>query len=300
MALDLLNSEKMDSGFIADEFSNAIGKKKKVKKTKKKKVKKVFKKLKDKVGKTGKNFRNKFRKIVRQGILFNLKKNIHGMSTRLYPAVAPESSLKKYKKSYIAKVKKLYPELLKKWTNLGGKEKDLKDAILEGSKRRFLRGKISFDASSNNDVYAEFYETYRSFLYDENLSNAEGDEESDVDEIPDEEETKKSTRGFFAWLRRLFKKEDALENPYESGTSESSEFSEDEKADEANVPSDSEAGEIDELEKTSKEDDAGGESDEESDTDDDKIFGINKTYFWIGFGLIALLGGILVYKKLKK
>jgi ElaB/YqjD/DUF883 family membrane-anchored ribosome-binding protein len=96
--LDLINSD-----LLGEEYSDAIGKKlrdkfkkgkdkikDKIKKGKDKikdKIKKVTTNLKDKVGKAGKNFRNNFRRVMRKGILFNVKNNIHGVASKLYPAV---------------------------------------------------------------------------------------------------------------------------------------------------------------------------------------------------------------------
>ena len=82
--------------------------------------KKQVTKLKDKVGKLGKNFRNKFRSVMRKGILFNIKNNIHGTASRLYPAVASDNEVasKKYKKSFVGKSRNMYSQVVKQWESL--------------------------------------------------------------------------------------------------------------------------------------------------------------------------------------
>ena len=104
-------------------------------------IKKKVTKLKDKIGKAGKAFRNRFRGILRKGVLKNISRNVHGMATRLYPAVAPADAISKarFKKPFVAKSKKIYSELLSKWKKMGGEEKDLKDAIISGSSKGIFK-----------------------------------------------------------------------------------------------------------------------------------------------------------------
>lgn len=116
-------------------------------------IKKKVTKLKDKLGKVGKDFRNRVRGVLRKGILKNISRNVHGMATRLYPAVAPADAISKarFKKPFVAKSKKIYSDLLSKWKKFGGEEKDLKDAIISGSSKgifKLRRGRIGKTSST--------------------------------------------------------------------------------------------------------------------------------------------------------
>jgi len=270
-------------------------------------VKKKFTSIKDKVGKSGKKFRNKFRSILRKDILFKIKNNIHGTAVRMYPAVAPESEVKKrrFKKSYVDKSKKIYSDLVKRWISLGGNEAELKDAIMQGAnKRRFLKTPKSFDGIVDSNALYSFYS-----LNDELYNNTDGE----VEELPTEEEKKKGVRAFFAWFLGLFKRNNANENPYEEGTIEAKEFSQDENEDKSLQPSESEANNdvLAELDKTGKEDDAGGNTDatkkaeatgEEGQGDDEKkILGMSKKTFYVVAGFLAIgVIGFAVWKLRKK
>lgn len=274
-------------------------------------IKKKTTSLKEKVGKVGKKFRNGFRGILRKDIQYKLKNNIHGISTRLYPAISSESEIKnkKFKKSYIQKSEKVYSELLSKWKKLGGSENDLRSAILDGAKKRRFAKSPYKSFSGINDSYG-FYQYF---------SSADG---VDMEEVPTEQEKQKGIRGFFAWLLGLFKKNNANENPYEEGTAEAKEYSQDVQEDNGNEPAESEANNevIGEIMTTANEDDAGGETDEtkkaeleerkseEGGSADEeeqgasgKILGMEKKTFYIAAGIVAVAAiGFAVYKLRKK
>lgn len=298
-------------------------------------TKKVVKTLKEKGGNLGKNFRNKFRGVMRRGILFNIKNNIHGTATKLFPAIAgylPPS----YKKSYVDKSKRMYAEVLKKWKNLGGKEADLQLAIRNGyAKRKFL--KAPYKSATGDDSYSMyvFYTPSNQVYWLDSLTdrnqytmyhNQDGEEylgglgdylesqdgvtnpETGEEEIISQEEEVKGIRAFFAWFRNLFRRITGKdnENPFEEGTTENEEYTNEQTGDEGNQPDGSEANDQDilALENQSQQDDAGGDTDQSAgdenkkgDLDEDKILGIPKTAFWIGVSAIALIGGFLVYKK---
>ena len=128
--------------------------------------------------------------------------------------------------------------------------------------------------------------------------------------MPSQEETTKGIRAFFAWLKGLFKKS-GDENPFEDGSAESKGFDADKKEDAGNEPNESEANNdvMNELEKSKSEDDAGGATDrtagkdakEDADSaDSGKILGMPKTAFWIGVGAVALIGGFIAFKMIKR
>lgn len=314
------NISNMDDGF-SEILGIRKGKvKAKLKKTKaniKKKTTKAkanFKKkvtsIKAKVGKAGKNFRNKFRKVVRKKILSNISRNIHGTAVKLYPAVASKNSTSraKYRPDFVLKSQRVYAELLKKWIALGGTEAELKSAIVSGhTKKRFLKNPYK-SVDGQNDSYS-FYSYFSSADGDE----TEGvyNEEEDIEEMPSEEEKQKGIRGFFAWLKGIFSKNSANENPYEVGTADAKGFNDDANEDKGNEPLESEANNdvMKEIVDTSASDDAGGETDEENDEDEDgedsdgdKIMGIEKKTFWIGTSVVAVLaiGTFVYFKWIKK
>ena len=295
------------------------------------KVKKKITKLKDKVGGLGKNFRNKFRSVMRKGILFNIKNNIHGTASKLYPAVATdgEVSSKKYKKSFVGKSRGTYGQVLAKWKSLGGNENDLKNAIRQGQSKRFLKAPYK---SANGDDSMALYSFYASENLNYNPSdgyylNAEGDEEEQYDEettdttdttfdetsteeVPSQEEKVRGIRAFFAWLRGLFGRNKVQENPYAEGTPEYDQWQLEMSADAGNEPDESEANDPDfkDLGNKSDEDGAGSDDDDYAGDDedgegDDLILGMEKnTAIGVGIGAVVLLaiGGYFLYKKYAK
>ena len=283
-------------------------------------IKKRVVKLREKVGVAGKNFRNKFRGIVRKGILFNIKNNIHGTATRLYPAVASDSNVakRKYKKGFVNKSRALYNSVVKQWVTLGGNEVDLKNAIISGSSKKFLKAPYkSFNGDDSYALYAYYTPSNITNLTTPNIEfyGVEGDEvvteegvyneETGEEEVVSQEEEVKGIRAFFAWLRGLFNRNKADENPYADGTEEYSEYEQEANSDSGNQPDESEANDPDYQDILNKGDEDGaGTSDDESVgdenedvEDDDKILGMPKGLA-IGLGIAVLaIGGFLVYKK---
>jgi hypothetical protein len=255
------------------------------------KLKKKVTSIKEKKGKSGKKLRNKLRKLITKDILYKLRNNIHGISNRLYPAIASENELKnkKYKKSYISKSKKIYSDLLSRWLKMGGNENELRSAIIEGAKKRRFAKSPYKSFAGYNDSYG-FYEYF-------SYNDGEG-EKDQTEDIASEEEKKKGVRGFFAWLLSLFKKNNANENPFEEGSTENREFNKDNLEDEGNQPDESEANNdvLNELDKTADEDEV-----DKINDDENKILGIDKNTFYI---LASILGvsiiGLSIYALKKK
>lgn len=255
-----------------------------------KNIKKKVVSLKNKIGQIGKNFRNKFRAILRKQILKKIENNIHGVAVRLFPAIASKSTLdnSKFKKSYISKSKGIYAQLVKKWIQVGGNEAELKSAILKGkSKKRFLKLPYnSIEGNNYNTFYNHFYSADAEESYEYETT------EETTEEVPSDEEQSKGLKGFFAWLMSVFKRNKSEENPYEEGSADGEEFSEDMMVDAGNVPPEGEANNevLKELLDTADADDAGGDTDLSKDDDksDDKILGMPKTAFWIGTGVLSL------------
>ena len=308
-----------------------------IKKTTKKlgtNIKRKVVKLKDKVGASGKAFRNKFRSVMRKGILFNIKNNIHGTASKLYPAVSTDSEVanKKYKKSFVGKSRGMYNDVVKQWKSLGGNENDLRNAIRSGHSKKFLKApyksangddsmalylhyapsNLSYWENPNTDFYWGATGNEEDFGYsDENVYGNEQPTQEGVlneatgeEEVISQEEEVHGIRAFFAWLKGLFGKNQATENPYAEGTAEYHEYEHEKNGDAGNEPDPSEANDpdIQNLLGKGQADGAGTEDDENAgdetdDTDDDTILGINKTAFWIGVGVITLVGGYFGYKK---
>lgn len=296
-------------GKVKSKFKKAKAKAKTKINKAKANVKRVTTSIKKKIGNAGKNFRNKFRSVLRKDILSKISRNIHGTATKLYPAIAPKSELSKrgYKTLYTAKSQKVYSDLLKKWISLGGNEAELKAAIINGqSKKRFLKNPYK-SFSGENDSYS-FYSYFSSVDGD----STEGviDEEAGVEEVFAEDEKQKGIRGFFAWLKSVFSKNGANENPYEVGSVNAKYFNDDYNEDKGNEPLESEANNdvIKEIVDTSTTDDAGGDTDEakkeeeEDEESDDTILGIEKKTFWIGTSVVAVLaiGTFAYFKWIKK
>lgn len=335
--------------------------------------KKVVVKIKQKAGAQGKRFRNRFRKKMRQGVLFAIQHNAHGIATKLYPAVmdaegspvisqgafgihkgdgspltngkpkpnkpsvstwkdkptgskeiplsnlhdvnpvqpnAVYTSSSNYKPSYVTKAIKSYNEVLQEWIKLGGDKLALNEAIKIGHNKRFLKSRKS-SATGNDSVV--FYGDMLGYANSKGYYDADGDDGSstttdNVSEVPDKGETATGVRGFIAKILSIFRRNHADENPYVAGSTDATTFQTETTTDSGNEPSPKEADDpiVKEVDTTATADDAGGATDETKTTPDtpddgsDTIMGINKTYFWVGIGALALIGGFLLYKKFKK
>jgi len=309
--------------------------KEKVKKSTKKireGVKKRIVSIKERVGNAGKKLRNKLRGVMRKGILFNIKNNIHGTASRLYPAVASDGNVakRKYKKSHVSKTRNMYNDVVKQWVSLGGDEKDLKNAIIQGHSKRFLKAPYkSFNGDDSYALYAYYTPSNYTNLTNPNIefygvdgeevNSSEGvyNEETGEEEVPSQEEEVKGIRAFFAWLKGLFNRNKADENPYAEGSEEYAQYEQEASADAGNEPQENEAddSEIKDLMEKGDEDGAGSKDDESAgeETEDDeegvdedgdgipddeeKILGMPKGLA-IGLGIAILaVGGFIVYKK---
>lgn len=278
--------------------------------------KKAITKLKDKVGKLGKNFRNRFRDIMRNAITMNIKKNIHGLATKMYPAVASEGEIKSknYKPKFVEKSKSIYSKILKRWIDLGGKEEDLRNAIKEGQGKRFLKMPYKSVGGNNSEDFYSYITPDMNIYYGDDGSvycNVEGEENPDTEteEIPDEEEQKKGLKAFFAFILNIFKREKADENPFQEGTTESNDFTTDNKEDEGNKPAESEENNevISNLLDNAKTDEStgGGVAVGEGvgEQSGDKFLGMPRkvgiTVAVVG-GIALIIGGVMIARKMKK
>lgn len=241
------------------------------------KIKKGIKNL------TGKAFSGA-NKLIKKAILKRfataIKMNVHGIASRLYPAITNEANVKKakIKASYIPKSKATYSDVLKEWIALGGNQYGLNQVIMQGYKTKFhaFSGADAgvLDPTSNLDD---------SHTPDYSIESVSAEEASAMAEqgADTTEDTVEKVKGFKAlWLKilSLFKRKGADENPYEEGTSEYSEVD--------RMPN------PEEVEKYQEGGDAG-------ELISPTIMGINKTYFWGGVALLSLttITLVVLYKK---
>lgn len=284
--------------------------------------KKVTKKLNQLVGKAKDGMRKRIRKAILKRVSGAIRINAHGIATRLFPAIISQDSAIKlrYKASFIPKAKVSYNQALAQWVALGGTQATFNDAIKVGASKRIHRFKKSpYTAASSQSSLGSSMPKKSSF--DGGWSNWTGDNYSNVmgpeaeDEIPEYSVPEPSTetltaeelaaleaqgadegvdqeekqKGFMAWIQRIlaiFQRNKAEETPYEEGTAEANVYSQDKSYDQNTLPTDTTNVE------TQKALDAL--------TGSDKIMGLPKTGFYIGLGVVVLVGGFLLYKGLKK
>ena len=220
----------------------------------------------------------------RGGVLAGMRLNIFALSVRLYPAflTKEEAKKKKIKVEAIEPAKKAWERVSKFFIKIGGDPKSLKKAITKGyNKPIFKWTKAAKQRTSS----------FEGYLVPSQLGSGERLEEwFESVTGADDFMLISSGIGLLTSILTMVNKAGAMKNPYEQSRPDLEEADKD-------APKEDES-EVKKLEELAKEDAAKGlklDSD-----DDDEIFGINKTYFWIGVGVLALVGGFLVYKKLKK
>lgn len=181
MAKDALNSTNQaikDSAKRASDDAKKLAEKAKEASKKaisetKKADKKIKKSLKNIVGKARKAYKKMLRRQILSAVYLSIRANRHGIATRLYPAIISDSQAKgfKYKSSFIPKSKKSYQQVLKQWTDLGGKKSKLDDAIAKGARLRVFKFKkrvsnIDGVVVENKDIIignTEFHVLYHNF-----------------------------------------------------------------------------------------------------------------------------------------
>jgi hypothetical protein len=298
-----------------------------------KNIKKEVVHLREKVGDVGRKFRNKFRSIMRKGILFNIKNNIHGTATKLYPAVASDSAVaqKKYKRSFVTNSRGSYGQVVKQWESLGGNENDLRNAIVSGHSKSFL--KVPYKSFNGDDSYALYaFFTPSNYTYlskpqptiyfgvggdstnPDDSKNAELSQDgvvndaTGVEEVPSQQEEVKGIRAFFAWLLSLFSRNKMSDNPYAEGTPEYTAYEQQKNGDAGNQPDPSEANDpaIQDVYAKGQADGAGTNADDSAgdenldNTGSDTILGMPKgVAIALGIAVLAI-GGFFVYKKFIK
>ena len=227
------------------------------------KLKDLDKKIKKGLHNLAGKVRNVFKKLVGKTVLKmvanSLKANIHGMATRLYPAIAPISDLKakRFSPKFVPKSKVIYEKLLAKWIEFGGDKNKLDDAIKQGSSKRIFKFKNnpylpkglkhSFDGDYSNAEGEP--NTDESGQFDKGadvtppLSTDEQNQlsEAGVDEVSGEEKHK-GWHSFMAFIKNLFHKHKAEdESPYEEPApgveppDDAKNFADDLKADKPNL-----------------------------------------------------------------
>lgn len=123
-------------------------------------------------GRVGRGF-NKVNPITasgRGGALMLIKQNASGFATRLAPALVPDTEAKqKFTPEAIELAKKGWEKVKKSWKNLGGNEFKLRDAILQGYKKK--PNKLPRSAAKSSIAG---YNPYSKQIWDMEYSNALG------------------------------------------------------------------------------------------------------------------------------
>jgi len=290
-------------------------------------VQKVTKKINQLIGKARTGMQKLLKKAILKRVSASIRINMHGIATRLYPAIISENEAVRlrYKKSFISKAKSSYNEVLSEWIKLGGTRESLNASIVVGARKRIYRFKKSSpyvtqtSTGSNAPKKSSFDGGWSNWNSD--YSSVMGPEEDEIpeDEIPEDSTPDPSTetltaeeidaldeqgaeetvdseekqKGFKAFIQRIlaiFRKNKAEEIPYEEGTTEATNFNADTQADAGILPGGSDA---DAAKKIA--DVISGKSGDAGDENDNKI--LPKTVFWVGVGVVVLVGGYFAYKK---
>jgi len=214
--------------------------------------KKIFKSLKDLTGKVRGAFKKLLRKAALKMVYNSIKLNVHGFATRLYPAIAPISDLKRkgFAAKFQPKSKNVYSELLAKWIEMGGTKDKLDEAIMAGAGRRMHKFKTNpykpTGTATGTDLTKRTSKSFSKLGFDGDYSNVDGDANTsesstfdagadigtgsaanvnsdDQKELADAgatdvspEEKHKHWTAFVSWIHNLFHKHKAAdESPYD-------------------------------------------------------------------------------------
>ena len=277
---------------------------------------KVTKKISQLVGKAKAAMQKLLKKAILKKANGAIRINAHGIATRLYPAIISQESATKlrYKKSFVSKAKSSYNEVLSQWVALGGTAVSLNDAIKVGASKRVHRfkkspyglsktiKKSSFDGGWSNwsgDKYSNVMGPEEDEIPEVQVPGSEGltaEElaalnEQGADENVDQEEKMSGFRALIERILSIFRRNKADEIPYEEGTPEAAYFNADTQYDTTNLP------------------DASGDaakkladviSGKSGDQTTYSWYERYKTQVWIGVGVLAVVGGVLAYRKWSK
>lgn len=284
-------------------------------------LKKAGKKIHELVGKAKEAMQKRMRKGILKRVSAAIRKNAHGMATRLYPATINEGeALKsKYKRTFIAKSKNSYNELLTHWIKLGGTKQTLDEAIKVGATHKRMHmfknhpypgRKSGIDGNGWSYVTGPEDDELDESSVPEASSEVETPEETaalqeqGADEAVDKEEKAKGFKAFIQKILAIFKRHKADETPYEEGSTEAASFKADQQADSKDLPVDPNADSSAIAKAANKLADvisgkSGKDADEGKD-DDSSWYQSHKKMVWIGVGVLVLIGGVWAYKKYAK
>ena len=241
-------------------------------------------------GKRFVNIANKYNPAVavpRTSALTSIRLNLFGIATRLYPALLSESELKKRNLdvSNAKRAKESLEKINKKWLLLGGSTAGLEKAIRNGYKKPIFKTKKAKARVEEESKLSSVY----------GYSNATGVEEGVVGTyilagLP-----------VVASLLGIIKQNQANKNPYVEGSKEGQDFGKDLSMSETDITlTPEQEAEIKRLQDLAKEDlDKGlGYDESTGELEGDKILGMPPAVFYIGLGVVALVGGYFIYKKI--
>ena len=263
----------------------------------------------------GNRFINIFQKynpavaVPRSSALVGLRVNIFGIATKLYPALLTQEELvkRKFDLENAKKAKIAYDKVNKFWLSMGGSSVTLNDAIKQAYHRPIFKTKasqkrkaheksVSFDAISEDEIL----DTFSSII--------NGDEQySNFDPYSDLAIGMYISLGLslLGMVSNMITKSGAKKNPYAEGSPESKKLDDQLKTAVTEAPpvTEKQVEELKKLEGLAKEDlNKGLGLDESTGALESKktILGMPKPVFWIGVGVIAIVGGYFAYKKFIK
>jgi hypothetical protein len=235
--------------------------------------------------------------------------NIFGIATKLYPALLTQEELvkRKFDLENAKKAKVAYDKVNKFWLSMGGSSVTLNDAIKQAYHRPIFKTKasqkrkaheksVSFDAISEDEIL----DTFSSII--------NGDEQySNFDPYSDLAIGMYISLGLslLGMVSNMITKSGAKKNPYAEGSPEAKKLDDQLKTAVAEAPpvTEKQVEELKKLEGLAKEDlNKGLGLDESTGALESKktILGMPKPVFWIGVGVIAIVGGYFAYKKFIK
>lgn len=238
------------------------------------------------VGKRIVNISNKYNPAVavpRTSALTSIRINLFGLATRLYPALLTEKELKNrnFDLDNAKRAKVALEKVKKAWIWIGGSTAGLEKAIRNGYKKPIFKTKKAKSRAEQEKSLSDFF----------GYSNATG-------------------AGVGAYLTvglpivgtalKIVHQSMVNKNPYQQGSKESEDFGNDLSQSETDMTlTPEQQAEVNKMAELAKQDlDKGlGLDDSSGELEQDDILGIPKTAFYIGLGVLVLVGGFFVYKK---
>ena len=306
---------------LNEEYSNfkflGIGKESAKQKTRREARKKRQKEAKEQRKKMpfGKRFVNVFQKynpavaVPRSSALVGLRVNIFGIATKLYPALLTQEELikRKFDLENAKKAKVAFDKVDKFWLSMGGSSAGLKNAIEKAYSKPIFKTKKAKARKAHEKAVSSFDAIYEDEVLDTFSSRINGDEQySYFDPYSDVAIGAYISLGLslLGMVSSFISKSGAKKNPYVEGSAEAKKLDEQLKTADIEAPTvtPEQVEELKKLQGLAQEDlDKGLGLDESTgELESNTILGMPKPAFYIGLGLLVLVGGYFAYKKFIK